>query len=81
VQLKGQCKENLAEGFFRESSSPKPIKIILGSFLISSKIRGAIRKSRCTTSINDDTDTNTVMGTLSDCLHLTVNLKKNVSIC
>jgi hypothetical protein len=33
--------------------SPKPLKITLGSFQIFSKIRGDIRKSRCTTGVND----------------------------
>ncbi len=31
----------------------KPLKIILGSFQIFSKILGDIRKSRCTTGINN----------------------------
>ncbi len=39
--------------FFHESPSPKPLKITLGSFQIFSKIRGDIRKSRCTTGVND----------------------------
>jgi hypothetical protein len=38
---------------FHESSSPKPLKITLGSFQIFPKIRGDIRKSRSTTSVND----------------------------
>jgi hypothetical protein len=42
-----------ASGFFHESPSPKPLKITLGSFQIFSKIRGDIRKSRCTTGVND----------------------------
>jgi hypothetical protein len=42
-----------ASGFFRESSSPKPLKIALGSFQIFSKIRGDIHKSRCTTGITN----------------------------
>ncbi len=40
-------------GFFHESPSPKPLIITLGSFQIFSKIRGDIRKSRCTTGVND----------------------------
>ncbi len=40
----------LASGFFHESPSPKPLIITLGSFWIFSKIRGDIRKSRCTTT-------------------------------
>jgi hypothetical protein len=42
-----------ASGFFHESLSPKPLKITLGSFQIFSKIHGDIRKSRCTTGVND----------------------------
>jgi hypothetical protein len=40
-----------ASGFFHESPSLKPMKITLGSFRIFSKIRGDIRKSRCTTGV------------------------------
>jgi hypothetical protein len=40
-------------GFFHESVSPQPKSIPLGPFRIFSKIRGDIRKSRCTTGIND----------------------------
>ncbi len=39
--------------FFHESSSPKPLKIMLESFKIFTKIRRDIRKSRYTTSINN----------------------------
>jgi hypothetical protein len=42
-----------ASGFFHESPSSKPLKITLGSFRIFSKILGDIRKSRCTTGVND----------------------------
>jgi hypothetical protein len=42
-----------ASGFFHESPSPKPLIITLGSFQIFLKIRGDIRKSRCTTGVND----------------------------
>ena len=38
-----------ASGFFHKSPSPKPLIITFGSFRIFSKIRGDIRKSRCTT--------------------------------
>jgi hypothetical protein len=38
---------------FDESPSPKPLIITLGSFQIFWKIRGDIRKSRCTTDVND----------------------------
>ncbi len=47
--LKGQC----CFWFFYESVSPQPQSIPLGPFRIFSKIRGDIRKSRCTTGIND----------------------------
>ncbi len=39
--------------FFHESVSPQPQGIPLGPFQILLKIRGNIRKSRCTTGIND----------------------------
>jgi hypothetical protein len=42
-----------ASGFFHESPSPKPLILTLGSFRIFSKIREDIRKSRCTTGVND----------------------------
>jgi hypothetical protein len=42
-----------ASGFFDESVSPQPQSSPLGPFRIFSKIRGDIRKSRCTTGIND----------------------------
>ncbi len=51
--LKGQCHEIFCFRFFHESPSPKLLIITLGSFRIFSKIRGDIRKSRCTTSVND----------------------------
>jgi hypothetical protein len=51
-KLTGQCHEIFASDFFHESSSPKPLKITLGSFLIFFKISGHICKSRCTTGIN-----------------------------
>ncbi len=44
--LKEQCREIFCFRFFLDSSSPKPLKITLGSFRIFSKIRGDIRKSR-----------------------------------
>ena len=40
-------------GFFHESVFPQPQSIPLGPFQIFSKIRGDIRKSRCTTGINN----------------------------
>jgi hypothetical protein len=51
--LKGQCHEIFCFIFFHELSSPKPLKITLGSFRFFSKIRGDISKSRCTAGIND----------------------------
>ncbi len=52
LSLKGQCHEIFAFGFFHESVSPQPQSIPLGPFQIFSKIRGDIRKSRCTTGID-----------------------------
>ncbi len=51
--LKGHVTRFFALSFFYESSSPKPLKITLGSFQIFSKILGDIRKSRCNTGIKD----------------------------
>jgi hypothetical protein len=51
--LKGQCYEIFCFWFFHESFSPQPQSIPLGPFQILSKIRGDIRKSRCTTGINN----------------------------
>jgi hypothetical protein len=52
--LKGQCHKIFASDFYYESFSPKPCtENTLGSIRIFSKIRGDIRKSRCTTGIND----------------------------
>jgi hypothetical protein len=47
--LQGQCHEIFASGFYHESSSHKPLKKTLGSFLTFSKIRGYIRTSISTT--------------------------------
>jgi hypothetical protein len=47
LQLKVQCHEIFAAEFFHESSDSRPLKITLRSFRICSKIRGDIRKSRC----------------------------------
>ncbi len=46
-------RDFLLQVFFHESPSPKPLIITLGSFRIFSKIHGDIRKSRCTTGVND----------------------------
>jgi hypothetical protein len=51
--LKGQCHEIFASGFFHESVSPMPLSIPLGPIRIFSRIRGDIRSSRLTTGIND----------------------------
>ncbi len=52
--LKGTVSRDfLLQVFFHESPSPKPLKIKVGSFRIFSKIRGDIRKSRCTTGVSD----------------------------
>ena len=51
--LKGQCHEIFSFWFFDESVSPQPLSIALGTFRIFSIIRGDIRKSRCTTGINN----------------------------
>jgi hypothetical protein len=51
--LKGQCHEIFCFLFFYESVSPQPQSVPLGPFRIFSKIRGDIRKSRCTTGVND----------------------------
>jgi hypothetical protein len=46
-------RDVLPQVFFHESSSPKPLKITLGSVSIFLKIRGDIRKSGCIAGIND----------------------------
>ena len=52
--LKGTVSRDfLLQVFFHESPSPKPLIITLGTFRIFSKIIGDIRKSRCTTGVND----------------------------
>jgi hypothetical protein len=53
TMLKGTVSEIFCFRFFHESPSPKPLIITLESFRIFSKIRGDIRKSRCTTGVND----------------------------
>ncbi len=83
-----------ASGFFQESSSPKPEKITLGSFGIFLKICVDICKSRCTSTTPEvnltpgivDTGGNhqcqrygwQIIGTISDCWHLKMNLKENI---
>jgi hypothetical protein len=52
--LKGTVSRDfLLQVFFMNQLSLKPPKITLGSFRILLKIRGDIRKSKCTTGIND----------------------------
>ncbi len=51
--LKGQCHEIICFRFFSWIFFPQAPEITLGSFRILSKIRGEIRKWRCTTGIND----------------------------
>ncbi len=53
IHLKGQCREIFCFWFFYESVSPQPQSIPFTPFQIFSKIRGDIRKSRCTTGLND----------------------------
>jgi hypothetical protein len=50
VFLLGQCQEIFCFKIYHESSSPKSLKITLGSF---TKICGDIHKSRYTTGIKD----------------------------
>jgi hypothetical protein len=49
----GECHEIFCFGFFHKSVSAQPQSYSLGPFRIVSKIRGDIRKQRCTTSVND----------------------------
>ncbi len=52
--FKGTVSRNfLPQVFFMNHLAPSPLIITLGSFRIFSKIRGDIRKSRCTTGVND----------------------------
>ncbi len=51
--LKGTESLVFCFSFFHESVSPPAQSIPLGPFRICSKIREDIRKSRCTTDIND----------------------------
>ncbi len=85
-------RDFLLQVFFHESPSPKPIIITLGSFRIFSKFRGDIGKSRCTTGVNDTGGKFShkfplccwhrwqIMGTISGCRHLKVNLKAKIYI-
>jgi hypothetical protein len=54
ISLKGQCHEIFCFWFSLWISFPQPRSIPLGPFQIFSNIRGDIRKSRCTTGINDN---------------------------
>jgi hypothetical protein len=53
TSLRDSVTRFFASGFFHVSVFPQPQSIPLGPFEIFSKIRGDIRKSRCTTGIND----------------------------
>jgi hypothetical protein len=53
---KSRVTRFFTSGFFHESVSPQPQSIPLRPFQILSKICGDIRKSRCTTGINDTGD-------------------------
>ncbi len=53
ICLKDSVTRFFATGLFHESVFPQPQSIPLGPFRIFSKIRGDIRMSRGTTSIND----------------------------
>jgi hypothetical protein len=53
LQLKGTVSRDFLLLVFYESVCPQPQSIPLGPFRIFSKNRGDIRKSRCTTGIND----------------------------
>jgi hypothetical protein len=53
IYLKGQCQKIFCFWFFYESFSSQPQSIPFGPFQFFSKIRGDIRKSRCTIGIND----------------------------
>jgi hypothetical protein len=46
-------RDFLLQVFFHESPSTNPLKITSGQFRFFSKIHGDIRKSRCTTGVND----------------------------
>ncbi len=72
--------------FFHESSSPKPLKIMLGSFQIFSKILGDIR-SQVAPLVSTIPVANCqrchrhrwqIIGIVSDWLHLKVNLKEKI---
>jgi hypothetical protein len=53
LSFKGTVSRDFLLQVFSWITFPKPLKITLWSFQIFSKIRGDIRKSRCTTSVND----------------------------
>ncbi len=54
LELKGQCHEIFCLRYFSMNHlPPKALKETLGSYRNFSKIRGDIRKSRCTIGIND----------------------------
>ncbi len=51
--FKGTVSQDFNFCFFHESVSPQPQSIPLGPFQIFSKMCEDVRKSRCTTGIND----------------------------
>ncbi len=51
--LKEQCHKIFCLWFFHKSVSPQPQSIPVRPYQICLKIRGDIRKSRCTDGIND----------------------------
>ena len=51
--IKGTVSRDFCFRFFNESTSPKPLKITVGSFRFFSKIHRDIRQSRCTTGVKD----------------------------
>ncbi len=82
--------------FLMNQFPPQPRSIALGPFRIFSKIRGDNCKSRCTTGINDTggkfatginnaggkfaTGVIDIMGTISGCSYLKLNLKAKIYI-
>ncbi len=91
LSLKGQCHKIFCSGFLWIFSPPPPAPENNSSVILKFlKILGDIRKWRCTIGINDTGGKFChryrwcrwywwqIMGTISDCLHLKVNLKEEV---
>jgi hypothetical protein len=75
--LKEQSHKIFCFRFFHELSSPKPLKITLGSLRIFEIFASQGAQPVLTTpSANLQ-----IMGTISDCLHLKVNLKEQIYLC